>query len=73
MATVDPHPPAELDIKEQIARIDNLLIETQNLIIDNQKKLREYNLAPWQVFATLLAGGAAFFAAGAAIVKLLIG
>jgi hypothetical protein len=73
MSTVDPQRPGSLDMGEQIARIDNLLIETQKLMIDSQKIQREYHLAPWQVFATLLAGGAAFFAAGAAIVKLLIG
>ena len=73
MAAVDPHPPTELTIQEQIARITNLQIDTQNLIVDSQKKLREYHLAPWQVFATLLAGAAGFFAAGAATVKLLIG
>ncbi len=55
-----------LNLREQIARIDNLLADTQ-------KKQREYHMQPRQVFATLLAGGAAFFAAGAALVKLLGG
>jgi hypothetical protein len=66
MPTVDPQPPVELNIREQIARIDNLLI-------DSQKKQREYHLSMWQVFAVMLGGAAAFFAAGAAIVKLIIG
>jgi hypothetical protein len=64
MATVDPQPPPVLDIREQIARIDNLLI-------DSQKKQREHHLSVWQVVATVFGGGAAFFAAGAAFVKLL--
>ncbi len=64
MATVDPQQPQELNIREQIARIDNLLI-------DSQKKQREYHLSVLQVMAAVFAGGAAFFAAGAAFVKLL--
>jgi hypothetical protein len=64
MPTVDPQPAPELNIREQIARIDNLLIDTQ-------KKQREHHLSVWQVAATVFAGGAAFFAAGAALVKLL--
>ncbi len=63
MSTIDPHPAADLDIREQIARIDNLLI-------DSQKKQREFHLAFWQVAATLLGGAAAFFAGGVAVVKL---
>lgn len=60
----DPQPAGELNIREQIARIDNLLI-------DSQKKQREFHLAPWQVFAALVASYAAFFAAGATVMKLL--
>lgn len=52
-----------LDLQEQIARIDNL-------IVDMQKKQREYHLSIWQVVATVFGGGAAFFAAGAAFMKL---
>lgn len=52
-----------LNLREQIARIDNLLADTQ-------KKQRDYQLAPWQVAVTLLGGAAAFFVAGAAFVKL---
>jgi hypothetical protein len=54
------------EYREQIVRIDNM-------IADAQKKKREYEMLPWQVFATLLGGGAAFFAAGAAFVKLIGG
>jgi hypothetical protein len=64
MPTADPQPAPELNIREQIARIDNLLIDTQ-------KKQREFHLSVWQVAAAVFAGGAAFFAAGAAFVKLL--
>ena len=55
-----------LNLREQIARIDNLLADTQ-------KKQREYHMQPWQVGATLLGGAAAFFAAGAAFLKLVGG
>ena len=64
MPTADPQPGPELNIREQIARIDNLLIDTQ-------KKQREYHLSVWQVVVMVFTGGAAFFAAGAAFVKLL--
>jgi len=66
MPMVDPQPAPELNIREQIARIDNLLI-------DSQKKQREFHLSVWQVVAAMLGGAAACFAAGGAIVKLLIG
>ena len=58
-----PNYEERLDLREQIARIDNLLTDTQ-------KKQREYHLAPWQVAVTVLGGAATFFAAGAAFVKL---
>ena len=63
MSSFEPQPAADLNIREQIARIDNLLI-------DSQKKQREFHLAFWQVAATLLGGAAAFFAGGVAVVKL---
>lgn len=55
-----------LDLREQIARIDNLLI-------DSQKKQRENHLALWQVVAAVFGGGAALFAAGAAFMKIAAG
>ncbi|MDB5482730.1 MAG: hypothetical protein JWO83_3783 [Caulobacteraceae bacterium] len=53
MPTVGPQPAPELNIREQIARIDSLLMDTQ-------KEQR-------------VGGAAAIFAAGAAIVKLIVG
>jgi len=68
------------DDREQLARIDNLLVDAQkkrveheNLMAETRGKRIERQLQTWQVFATLLAGGAAFFAAGAAFVKLIGG
>jgi hypothetical protein len=68
------------DDREQLARIDNLLanaqkkrLEHQNLMAETGGKRIELELQTWQVFATLLGGGAAFFAAGAAFVKLIGG
>lgn len=55
--------PGSLHLREQIARIDNLLV-------DSQKKQREYHLVLWQVVAAVFGGAAAFFAAGAAFMKL---
>jgi hypothetical protein len=62
--TVEPK--SALDLQEQIARIDNVIMATQ-------KKQREYHMEPWKIFATLAGGAAAFFAAGAALVKLVGG
>jgi hypothetical protein len=74
MATVDPHPPGELDLQEQIARINNLLVSTQNLafgsdnlLIDTQKKQREFHLSVWQIVLSAMAAGAALLGAVAAI------
>ena len=59
-----PHP--ELDIREKIAHIDQMLA-------DHDRKRQEIRLAPWQLVMTGMAGGAALFAAGAAFFKLLSG
>lgn len=55
-----------LYVREQLVRIDLLQA-------DLRRRQQEVHLAAWQVAGVLLAGGAAFFAAGAAAVKLLIG
>lgn len=55
-----------LDLREQIARIDLLQA-------DLQRRQQEVHLAPWQIAGTLFAGAAAFFAAGAAFIKLIGG
>lgn len=57
-ADITPDMPT-LDIREQIARIDNLLI-------DSQKKQREFHLSIWQVVATVTGGAAALLGAGVA-------
>ncbi len=66
MSTDAAHDLSKLDLQEQIARIDDLLI-------DSQKKQREYHLALWQVVAAVFGGGAALFAAGAAFMKIAAG
>jgi len=53
-----------IHLREQLARID--LIQA-----DLRRRQQEVHLAPWQIGGVLLGGGAAFAAAGAAIVKLL--
>jgi len=55
-----------LDIREQIARIDKLIVEAG-------KTRQDTRFAPWSLLATGLGAGAALFAAGAAFTKLLIG
>jgi hypothetical protein len=57
-------PPDNLDIREQIAHIDQMLA-------DAARKRQEIGLAPWQVAFAGMTGGAALFAAGAAFIKIL--
>jgi len=66
VAIVDPQPAGEINLREQLARIDNLLI-------DSQKKQREYHLAVWQLVVSFMVAGAAIFAAGAAAGPRLLG
>jgi hypothetical protein len=74
---------AELNIREQIARIDRAIIEGQKFVVEQRKleaearKLAEARLFDrnrwqgWQVVVTTLGAGAALFAAGAAFIKIL--
>jgi hypothetical protein len=69
-----------LNLREQIARIDNMIDDTnkkrheqESLHASTQKVKLEYLVLPWQVVATVFGAGAAFFAAGAAFVKLVGG
>ena len=55
-----------LDIREQIARIDKLIVEAG-------KTRQETRFAPVTLIFTAMGAAAAFFAAGAAFTKLLIG
>lgn len=52
----------DIDLREKLAHIDQMLA-------DNDRKRQEQAFAPWQIALTLLTGGAAFFAAGVAFVK----
>jgi len=56
----------ELDIREKIAHIDQMLA-------DHDRKRQEIAFAPLTLFLTTLGAGAALFAAGAAFIKLLMG
>ena len=64
MATTPETPEPGLDIREQIARIDKLILETG-------KARQETRLAPGTIVITALGAGAALFAAGAASAKLI--
>ena len=64
-------PPDQLDIREKLAHIDQMLA-------DHDRKRQEIRYAPWQLFVAfagpaigLMTAGAALFAAGAAFIKLL--
>jgi hypothetical protein len=59
--TKDDYP--KINIREKLIHIDQMLAN-----ID--RKRQEIQLAPWQIFATLITAAAAFFAAGIAFAKL---
>jgi ABC-type Fe3+-siderophore transport system permease subunit len=63
-----PHPEGELNIREQIARIDQMLADHDR---------QEMRYAPWVLILPVVVGaltaGAALFAAGAAFMKLFNG
>jgi hypothetical protein len=61
------------DARERDARIDQMLADIEQKLATVIKIKQETRLAPWQVFGTMLGAGAAFFAAGAAVMKLIIG
>ena len=65
MAT-DPTTADGLNLREQIARIDQLQA-------DAARKKQETQLAPWQLVMTGLGAGGALFAAGAAFMKIVAG
>ena len=56
-------PHEDLDYREQIAHIDQMLG-------DAARKRREVQLAPWALALSGMTAGAALFAAGAAFMKL---
>jgi hypothetical protein len=75
---------AELNIREQIARIDRAIIEGQKFAVEQRKLEAEARKLDaearlvdrnrwqgWQVVVTTLGAGAALFAAGAAFIKIL--
>jgi hypothetical protein len=53
-----------LDVREKLAHIDQMLA-------DHDRKRQEIRLAPWALILTMASALAAFFAAGAAFMKLL--
>ena len=73
-------PIQQLDLREQLARIDRAQEETRKFVAEQHKldaeamKLqRDRSFLPWTVAATLLGAGAALFAAGAGFIKLIGG
>ena len=66
MATTPESHEPPLDIREQIARIDKLIVEAG-------KTRQDIRIAPWTIAIASLGAGAALFAAGAAFMKVLIG
>jgi hypothetical protein len=71
----DDHP--NLDIREKIAHIDQMLADIDRIYADRRRidadydrKRQEIRFAPWLAIISGMAAGAALFAAGAAVTKL---
>ena len=87
MATYPDIPEFSLDIREQIARIDKTQAELSRIQgelnkwqleelkvrAETLKIERDTRLAPWWIILTVLGAASAFFAAGAAFMKLAAG
>lgn len=87
MATYPDNPGFSLDIREQIARIDKTQaelsriqgelnkwqLEEMKMRAKTAKIERDTRLAPWSMIFTVLGAASAFFAAGAAFMKLATG
>ena len=56
---------APLDLREQLARIDQMLA-------DHDRKRQEIKIAPWQIAITVMGAGTAVFAAGAGFFAILL-
>ncbi len=52
-------------------KIRQIITDIDQKQANAERKRQEVRLAPWQIGITLLGGAAAFFAAGAAFVKLI--
>jgi hypothetical protein len=68
----------DLNLREQIARIDQIQASIQSTQTDVLRKRQEIAFAPWQFMLaaittaiSLMAAGAGLFAAGAVFVKLI--
>jgi hypothetical protein len=68
----------ELNLREQLARIDQLLADRDHkrlgldqLRIEIERCPQEIRFAPWQLMIAGMTSGAAFLAAGFALAKLL--
>jgi hypothetical protein len=63
----------QIDLREKLAHIDQMLADIDRTFADRDRKRQEIRLAPWQLLATGMGTGAALFAAGAAFFKVLGG
>jgi hypothetical protein len=68
----------ELDIRERLAHIDQMLadnsriaVDIRRIEVDHDRKRQEIRYAPWLAILTGMTTGAALFAAGAAFMRIL--
>jgi hypothetical protein len=63
---------SDFDLREQLARIDQLRAHTLQLISDSERKQQEMRFAPLLVAFAGMTAGAALFATGGAVGGLLV-
>ena len=71
---MDASPPpadAEVTLRRLLTESDKFVAEQRKLMAEADKAARERQLAPWQSVVTGMGAGAALFAAGGALIRLI--
>ena len=72
MATIPESQDPPLDLREQLARIDQMHADIGQKLAGTDRTRQEIRFAPFTIAFACLGAGAALFAAGATFAKLLI-
>lgn len=73
MATTPETPEPTLNLREQLARIDQIQADLGHKLAMTSKTEQDRRFGPYTLIFTGMGAAAAFFAAGAAFTKLVIG
>jgi hypothetical protein len=61
--------PEELNAREQLIRIDQMIIDIQRTMADRDRKRQEYQLAWWPIYLAGMASAVALIGATVALIK----